>query len=302
VDRQAAILLEQASLAEQAGFDGVTLSEHHAGFPSYMPQPLLACAQILANTRTIWSGPTPLISTLWNPAFLAEQLAWTAAYFPGRVAAAFAPGYAEKDFVATGMPFEDRGPGFGRGLSALLEALSLKGLLHEDAAIRRWAEDPPPLLSTGTTATAARRAADLGLGLFVPGSKGPERLAPLVRTYRECGGSAPVLWARSVWVGEPPVGGHDEIDSIYQQAAPKEMGALGIGQQLITGSPERIAEGLVEGFREVGATALNIRFNAAHADPDMIGEQIVLFGKEVIPLLRASRDSVFERGPQAGMD
>jgi hypothetical protein len=69
-----------------------------------------------------------------------------------------------------------------------------------------------------------------------------------------------VLWARTVWVGEPPVGGHDEIDSIYQQAAPKEMGARGIGQQLITGSPERIAEGLVEGFWEVGATALNIRF------------------------------------------
>src|SRR5216117_2708573 len=54
-------LIAQATAAEEAGFDGVTVSEHHAGFPGYLPQPLLATHWLLGATRRIWSGPAPTL-------------------------------------------------------------------------------------------------------------------------------------------------------------------------------------------------------------------------------------------------
>ena len=47
---QAADVLESGALAEEVGFDGVTMSEHHNGFPGYLPQPLLMCGLVLART------------------------------------------------------------------------------------------------------------------------------------------------------------------------------------------------------------------------------------------------------------
>jgi alkanesulfonate monooxygenase SsuD/methylene tetrahydromethanopterin reductase-like flavin-dependent oxidoreductase (luciferase family) len=49
----------QARLAEQAGFDGVMLSEHHGGFPNYVPNPLLASMWALDATDTLWAAPCP---------------------------------------------------------------------------------------------------------------------------------------------------------------------------------------------------------------------------------------------------
>ena len=56
----AAFLVRQAQIAEDAGFDGVTISEHHAGLFEYVPVPLMGVSWILAATRRIWAGPCPL--------------------------------------------------------------------------------------------------------------------------------------------------------------------------------------------------------------------------------------------------
>ena len=49
-----------ADAAAQAGFDGVTISEHHAGFAGYIPQPLLVVVQILERLPGLWAGPAPI--------------------------------------------------------------------------------------------------------------------------------------------------------------------------------------------------------------------------------------------------
>ncbi len=38
----------QARAAEAAGFDGVMTSEHHGGFPGYLPNPLLAAGALFS--------------------------------------------------------------------------------------------------------------------------------------------------------------------------------------------------------------------------------------------------------------
>ena len=41
----------EAQLAEEVGYDGVMVSEHHAGFPGYLPNPLQAQRVLLATGK-----------------------------------------------------------------------------------------------------------------------------------------------------------------------------------------------------------------------------------------------------------
>ena len=55
----------EAQLAEEVGYDGVMVSEHHAGFPGYLPNPLqLIRISFLAATEKIWVSPCPCYSQL----------------------------------------------------------------------------------------------------------------------------------------------------------------------------------------------------------------------------------------------
>ena len=53
----------QARVAEASGFDGVMTSEHHGGFPGYLPNPLGAAGWLLDATRT-WIDPAARGRTL----------------------------------------------------------------------------------------------------------------------------------------------------------------------------------------------------------------------------------------------
>ena len=49
-------LCRQAALADAAGFDGVMTSEHHGGFPGYLPSPLQAAAFLLERMSRAWAA------------------------------------------------------------------------------------------------------------------------------------------------------------------------------------------------------------------------------------------------------
>ena len=49
--QMAASVVDQAVAAERCGYAGATVSEHHAGFPDYLPSPLQACGWILKRSR-----------------------------------------------------------------------------------------------------------------------------------------------------------------------------------------------------------------------------------------------------------
>jgi alkanesulfonate monooxygenase SsuD/methylene tetrahydromethanopterin reductase-like flavin-dependent oxidoreductase (luciferase family) len=55
-------LRAQARLAEDAGFDGLMVSEHHNGFAGYLPNPIQAAGWLLEATESTWgrdAGPLP---------------------------------------------------------------------------------------------------------------------------------------------------------------------------------------------------------------------------------------------------
>jgi alkanesulfonate monooxygenase SsuD/methylene tetrahydromethanopterin reductase-like flavin-dependent oxidoreductase (luciferase family) len=278
---QAETLVEQARAAEAAGFDGVTLSEHHGGFPGYMGQPLLACTWILAATERIWSGPAPYLLNLRNPVLVAEELAWTAARFPGRVGAALAAGYAKSDFELLGLDFEDRGARFAEGLTTLQATLA--GDVG-DPALAAWKHQPAPLLSAANSPVAVKRAATRGLGIFFPGGEPRERLQELIETYRDAGGAGPVVKIRTLWMGEPPPGALEERDRIYREAAAasRVRHANGFAEPFAYGSDERIHDEIAQDFEALDIDGINVRFYLKGVDHPTVVGQIERFGGAVL--------------------
>ena len=282
---QALAIVEQAVAAEAAGFDGVTLSEHHGSFPGYMGQPLLAAGWALASTERIWAGPAPYLLGLRNPSLVAEELAWTAARFPGRVGAAFAPGYARSDFDLLGISFDDRRERFLPALASLLERLGDTG--DGDPAVSAWALDPGPILTAGNSLPGVRRAATAGTGLLLPGGNGRERYRELIGSFRaRARPGAPVVKIRQIWMGTPPPGALEARDAVYRNAATAQMRqSAGFVEPFLCGSDQHVLDELARDADDFGLDAINIRFHLAGVSHQAVLEQIARFGETVLPVL-----------------
>jgi alkanesulfonate monooxygenase SsuD/methylene tetrahydromethanopterin reductase-like flavin-dependent oxidoreductase (luciferase family) len=249
-----------------------------------MGQPLLACNWILAATERIWSGPPPYLLNLRNPVLVAEELAWMAARFPGRVGAALAAGYAKSDFDLLGVDFADRGARLAEGLTTLQATLAGETGAAADPAIAGWAEHPAPLLSAANSPVAVRRAAARGLGIFFPGGEPRNRLQGLIETYRETGGSGPVVKIRTLWMGDPPPGALEERDRIYREAAAKSGArhANGFAEPFAHGSDERIHEEIAQDFEALDIDGINVRFYLKGVEHPAVVDQIQRFGGAVL--------------------
>jgi alkanesulfonate monooxygenase SsuD/methylene tetrahydromethanopterin reductase-like flavin-dependent oxidoreductase (luciferase family) len=279
--RQVEVMIAQGIAAEAAGFDGVTVSEHHAGFPGYLPQPLLMASWILGETHALWAGPGPLLLGPRNPALVAEELAWTSVRFPGRFGAVLAPGYAVSDFAALGVP-EERMRAFPGLVTQVLAALSADGSLAADAAVAAWAAAPPPLLVAANGRKAVQRAAVAGLGIMFGGGHGPHQLGETAEHYRECGGSGPVLGLRPMWLGRIP-----ETEQSREAArAYAAIGAATKGGAPSSGSPEQVVEEVAQWVRQAKVDCLNVRLHVPGVEPAVVADQIARVGAEVLPALR----------------
>ena len=104
---QVEVLRRQARRASEIGYDGVMVSEHHADFPGYLPNPVQLAGLLLDAMPTGWVAPCPMLLPLKPYALIAEDLAWLAAAYPGRVGAGFAAGALSVDFELAEVPFDE---------------------------------------------------------------------------------------------------------------------------------------------------------------------------------------------------
>src|ERR1700729_2412731 len=88
----------QAKLGLDHGFDGIMTSEHHGGFPGYLPNPLQMATFVLEENPVGWAAACPLLLPLRPTAMVAEEVAWLDARHPGRVGLGVAAGGLRRDF------------------------------------------------------------------------------------------------------------------------------------------------------------------------------------------------------------
>ncbi|HEY3669323.1 MAG TPA: LLM class flavin-dependent oxidoreductase [Acidimicrobiia bacterium] len=285
-------LRAQAALAARHGFDGVMTSEHHGGFHGYLPNPLQLAGWCLEAMHDGWAAPCPLLLPLRPPALVAEEIAWMAARFPGRVGLGVASGALPADFEIMHVPMDGLAARFTAGFEELTGILdgSAPGALAGDPAIAAAAEHPIPVLSAAMGFTAVRRAARLHAGLLFDSMSTPERCRELVDAYHEAGGTDPCMLVRRAWVGEPPRHNFEDQLAVYRDYSPSAAQATWGEQEMVDSTgPDAVVAGLLDALDRSGCDALNLRVHVPGVAPEAAREQIARLGDEVLPPLRSGR-------------
>ena len=280
-------LRAQAALAATHGWDGVMVSEHHAGFYGYIPNPLQLSGWLLEAMATGWAAACPILLPLRPATIVAEEAAWLAARFPGRVGLGVAAGGLPADFELVGAPMDGLAARFTEGIervAALLRGDDGGDGLAGDPAIAACAAAPVPLVSAVNSDTSVRRAARVGAGILVDSLTSPERCREVVERYREAGGTGAAILIRRAWLGAPPRQELDRQVEVYKSyAATSAMASWG-EDEVVAG--DDAADRLVDALRETGADALNVRVTVPGVEPGQVREQIAALGDEVLPRVR----------------
>jgi alkanesulfonate monooxygenase SsuD/methylene tetrahydromethanopterin reductase-like flavin-dependent oxidoreductase (luciferase family) len=282
-------LRRQAAVASTNGFDGVMTSEHHGGFGGYLPNPLQQAGWLLEAMPEGWAAACPLLLPLRPPALVAEEVAWLAARFPDRVGIGVAAGALNGDFEAMGQTMDDLAERFATGLAALAQMLSgsdLRGL-GGDPALARCIDHPVPVLSAAMGLTAARRAAQCGVGLIFDSLSSPQRCRELSDAYREAGGEGTCVLIRRAWLGDPPRNLLDrQVDTYRSYSTSAAQSRWGTDEVIGDTDPQAIAERAADAARRAGADAINIRVHVPGLTPEVVRDQIGRLGDAVVPDLR----------------
>jgi alkanesulfonate monooxygenase SsuD/methylene tetrahydromethanopterin reductase-like flavin-dependent oxidoreductase (luciferase family) len=281
----------QARLAVESGFDGVMNSEHHGGFHGYSPNPIQIAGWMLEAMPRGWAAPCPMVLPIRPVALVAEEVAWLAARFPGRVGIGVAPGGLPLDFEVMDLEFAEAMPRFRAGLPRLVAMLrgDQLGAGAGDRALEHCRSAPVTVISTAMSPPAVRRAARVGAGIVFDGATVPQYLGELAGEYRNAGGDQPVVLIRRAWLGDPPREAMEQQQAVYQgyssEAAQQHWRDTGF---IIRSDPAELADELASAMRVSASTTLNLRVHVPGVTVSAARDQIERLGAEVLPLLRAA--------------
>jgi len=281
----------QARLAEAVGFDGCMTSEHHGGFPNYLPNPLLAATWLLEATERIWAGPCPLVLPLRAATQVVEDVAWTYHRVPGRVIVGAAAGALPVDFEMAGVPFDEMFPRHRAGLAMLAAAFHgrAEGPLAAEPSVAALRGGEVPVVAAVQADKTVRRAADLGVGVIFDSIQSVDRTRALADAYVDAGGTGPRVLIRRCWIGPPPSDNVEAQMDRYRGYAPQRAQSQWGSNEFISGADgAEVAERLHDVLTRSGCDTLNIRVFLAGLAPPAVHEQISALGEQTLPLLRGA--------------
>ena len=187
-------MLEQARAAEEAGFDGLGVSDH---FAPWWPEGLASQAWVTlaaigaATTKPLTTGVTPIVHH-YHPGLVAQTWMALSDLYPGRVALGVGSGEALNE-VPLGADWPSVGEQIRRmdqGLEAITrlwdgETVTMDAgwFRLEEAKLYTLAEHRPKLYISAFGPQAARVAGKYGDGLWTLGD--PETAPEVIDAYRE---------------------------------------------------------------------------------------------------------------------
>jgi alkanesulfonate monooxygenase SsuD/methylene tetrahydromethanopterin reductase-like flavin-dependent oxidoreductase (luciferase family) len=153
--------------AEELGYTSASVVSHHAKTDGTCPGLLIACAAAAAVTKTMRIGTTVLLVPLYAPLKLAEDIAVLDNVSQGRFTFGVAPGYMTEEFLAHGVPKEERVGRFEEALDLMTmawtqERFEFNGKYYqvpETVMTPKPLQKPHPLIRYGVSATRSLQAA-----------------------------------------------------------------------------------------------------------------------------------------------
>ena len=300
---------------EALGFEGIFFSEHHFG-RSYSPSPNLLIAALASRTKTLRLGVMGVVLPYYHPVRVVEEIGMLDHLTGGRLEIGTAIGVPQelRRLNMTMAEARERNDEIVAILGAALthRTVSHSGKYFSFSDLRllpRPLQQPsPPRWTTVVSAESARRAARSRVKIST-GFNSVKTIKSIFDAYREEAGAAgyragPECFAlrRRVTVGptstEARVSAHavaDRLKSFVAEDervsgnvpdAPAPSGGFTLSdEEFITGTPEEVAENIIEQCRVVGAGHFLTVLNWS-APVDEVTQAHELFGRWAIPLLR----------------
>lgn len=218
--------LDMAQYADEAGFEILTVEEHHGADNGWSPSPLLFAGMVFGRCPRIGISVSALLVPLHDPLRLAEDIAVLDLASGGRLTVIAGLGYRPEEYAAHGKSWKDRGAIMDESLQVLLQAWTGEPFEYRGTTVRvtpRPLTQPHPLLLVGgTSKPAARRAARLGLPMS-PAANMPELEAYYYEQCQEHGTAGfcamPMPGFSHVFVHEDPDRAWAELGSYFLHEA-----------------------------------------------------------------------------------
>jgi probable F420-dependent oxidoreductase len=234
-------VLDCAVQAEALGFADVWVSDHIAvpdGAPYPPPfiyDPLTTLTWAASATSSVGLGTSVLVLPYRHPVALAKQLATLDLFSGGRLILGAATGWLEGEFDALDVEFGSRGVRTDDTIRALRDCWEQRVVSHQSntfsfSGLRldpRPAR-PIPILIGGTSASALRRATELGDGWHGIGLD-PADLQPITTRLRSQRGDDFTISMRVSWDGIS-----DDPEDLAKRAA--EYSAIGVDHLMVAPS------------------------------------------------------------------
>ncbi|WP_255947948.1 LLM class flavin-dependent oxidoreductase [Streptomyces odontomachi] len=303
--------VEQARLAEEAGFDWVVLGERHLHRPGYH-EALTSLTWLAAHTDRIGLATAGLIAPVYHPVWLAETLAHVDVLSGGRLTAGFVLGYRPEEFALYGTEPRERVARFTECLDLVKRLWTQESVSHDgrftklaDAFLSpRPVQRPRPRIWNGgrVSAALARTARmcdgwttsfnelDAELPAKIAEYRGYERgadtLGADVIVCRE-GYCAPTTQAARKSLEEPLRGLYDAYGDWKRTSADAARYAQqwgDIAARSVIGSPEQCAARL-DTYAQLGADGVILRIQPPGMPQSAALRAIEAFGADVLPRL-----------------
>lgn len=166
--------LEQCEWADRLGFEYVQVGEHHASDDGYVSNPITLCAAIAARTTQIRLRPV-ILTPLYDPVRLAEELMTVDRISGGRVHPLLAAGYRHEEFEMFGKSLDDRVRDMTETVDQLKRAWTGEEFRYQGRRVRvtptPHQQPRPTIFIGGMSSGAAKRAAHIG-DRFLAGEPG----------------------------------------------------------------------------------------------------------------------------------
>ncbi|MEV8441367.1 LLM class flavin-dependent oxidoreductase [Actinosynnema sp. NPDC051121] len=304
-------MIEQAVVAEEAGFAGVAIGEHH--FTRYIvsaPELLLATIAERTSTLRLSTGVTLLAHH--DPVRVAENLATLDVLSRGRAELIVARGVSQRTDAAFGVQ-DDLRARFDENLRLLLRLLEEKHVTWEGkyrsplvdvTTTPRPVQQPRPLVWIGSaSAVSADLAVELGLPLMLPSTlRDPSTHRPVVERYRAAMGGrgrvalpshvfvAPTAaQARDTW--RPHLAAYAEFADPWRGDGEVDVDVLMEGAA-VCGDPAEVTERLNRLTELLCLDAQLVMVDIGGLPHQAVLDAIRLFGREVLPNLTPASSRV----------
>ena len=283
--------MAECELAEEVGFDWVSLSEHHYSGNRTTPNPAVMAAAVAERCKRVRIALLGQLLPINNPVRAAEEIGMLDNLTGGRLVVAFMRGTPSEDNVYDLDPSEGRGR-LTEAMSLVIKALtdpqpfSWEGRYYHYPTVSVWPKPvqrplPPVIVATRSDDAVSYAAANrLGLGVSYAGVDDMAGVTAKYNRWCQEAGWQPtpdqIVYRGGICLGET------------DRHAEKVRSRLHTADRMLNlvGGPDTIVEHIKEYHDRCGVGVVDLAFQQPGGTHQEVMEAIALFGREVLPRIR----------------